>query len=144
MSDNYGVGQRLITAHRYKTALLEQMVCSDLGSALASRPFPTNFCFNAVDIKLTPDQHLKATAPVYKMSIKEKAQKHKPTEWWGWTDSSFFSRKGSKLDGAASLLAADGSLTRCNVWRRAELYVFAVSLSFNWSFTILLPAPNWL
>lgn len=121
LSDNYGVGQRLINAHRYKTAVLEQIICSGLESASAS--LLSNICFKAGDITLTSVQHLKATIPVYKMSIKERRHRNtNPPFEWGWTDSSSF-LGGSKLDEAAGLLAADGLLTTCNVWKRAEIYI---------------------
>lgn len=48
-------------------------------------------------------------------------------EWGGLTAAVF----GSKLDEAAGLLAADGLLTTCDVWKRAEIYIVAVSFSFS-------------
>lgn len=59
----------------------------------------------------------------------EKAQKHKPTEEWGWSNTSslvFFllGGGGGLLSEAAGLLAADGLLRTCNVWEnRRESHI---------------------
>lgn len=50
-------------------------------------------------------------------------------EWDGLTAVVFM---GNILDEAAGLLAAGGILTTCDVWKRAEIYIFAVSFSFRY------------
>lgn len=64
------------------------------------------------------------------MRIKERRHRNTNPPWsgGGLTAAVFF---GSRPDEAAGLLAADGSLTTCNVWRGAEIYIFAVSFSFS-------------
>lgn len=87
------------------------------------------------------------------MSIKERRhRKHKPTVEWGWTDSSSFVLFffGSKLDEAAGLLATDGLLTTCNVWKESRgLYIcclifveFDLDLALQFFTIFLLPGPQ--
>lgn len=129
LSDNYGVGQSLINAHRYKTAVLEQIICSGLESALAS--LLSNICFKAGDIKLTPVQHLKATIPVYKMSIKERRHRNtNPPFEWGWTDSSSFFGRGEQTGWSCRSAGSRWVAYNLQCLEKSR-DIFAVSFSFS-------------
>lgn len=104
-------------------AVLEEIVSSDLGSALAS--LLSDFFRDRGEVTLTPGQHLRATMPVNSISIKERRHRKTNPPWAHPAAAAF---QGSKLGEAAGLLAAGGE--------RVKIRLLAVSVSFRmlWTF----------